>query len=178
MNNSFTFLFFPDQDLYFTKDIRLVIFISFFIQSVRHTVRYTLSLDTPYASVWTLEFVFISFFSSLLFQVKSALRFPRRSLEQLDIGQSCRQMKRMRSTDSSRPSSSRSHSKNQRTPNQRSDCHPQILTACLFLLTSSTPSLQTLIFVIFMGGQEFLGGDSRSIVYSTPHKRLIHHLGT
>ncbi|XP_019133645.1 serine/threonine-protein phosphatase with EF-hands 1 [Larimichthys crocea] len=52
-------------------------------------------------------------------KVKSALRFPRRTLEQLDIGQSSRQMKRMISTDGSRPSSSRSHSKNQRTPNQR-----------------------------------------------------------
>ncbi|XP_035508036.1 serine/threonine-protein phosphatase with EF-hands 1 [Morone saxatilis] len=52
-------------------------------------------------------------------KVKSALRFPKRSLEQLDISQSCRQMKRMRSTDCSRPSSSRSHSKNQKTPNQR-----------------------------------------------------------
>ncbi|XP_076587491.1 serine/threonine-protein phosphatase with EF-hands 1 isoform X2 [Chaetodon auriga] len=52
-------------------------------------------------------------------KVKSALRFPRRSLEQLDIGHCSRQMKRMRSTDSSRPSSSRSHSRNQTTPNQR-----------------------------------------------------------
>ncbi|XP_047436127.1 serine/threonine-protein phosphatase with EF-hands 1 [Mugil cephalus] len=54
-------------------------------------------------------------------KVKSALRFPRRSLEQLDIGQSYRQpkTKRMRSTDGSRPSSSRSHSRNQRTPNPR-----------------------------------------------------------
>ncbi|XP_051234478.1 serine/threonine-protein phosphatase with EF-hands 1 [Dicentrarchus labrax] len=52
-------------------------------------------------------------------KVKSALRFPKRSLEQLDISQSCRQMKRMRSTDCSRPSSSRSHSKNQKTQNQR-----------------------------------------------------------
>ncbi|XP_028441388.1 serine/threonine-protein phosphatase with EF-hands 1 isoform X1 [Perca flavescens] len=52
-------------------------------------------------------------------KVKSALRFPRRSVEQLDIGQSCRQMKRLRSAACSRPSSSRSHSKNQRTPHQR-----------------------------------------------------------
>uniref|UniRef100_A0AAQ5XHD5 Serine/threonine-protein phosphatase with EF-hands n=1 Tax=Amphiprion ocellaris TaxID=80972 RepID=A0AAQ5XHD5_AMPOC len=52
-------------------------------------------------------------------KVKSALRFPKRSLEQLDIGQSCRLTKRLRLTDGSRPSSSRSHSKNQRTQNQR-----------------------------------------------------------
>ncbi|XP_034077168.1 serine/threonine-protein phosphatase with EF-hands 1 [Gymnodraco acuticeps] len=52
-------------------------------------------------------------------KVKSTLRFPRRSLEKLDIDQSQRQMKRGRSTASSRPSSSCSHSKNQRTPNQR-----------------------------------------------------------
>lgn len=59
---------------------------------------------------------------SSLFQVKSALRFPRHSLEQLDLSQSYRQMKRIRSIDGSRPSSSRSHSKNQRTPNLRSVC--------------------------------------------------------
>ncbi|XP_054473526.1 serine/threonine-protein phosphatase with EF-hands 1 [Anoplopoma fimbria] len=46
-------------------------------------------------------------------KVKSALRFPRRSLDQLDISQSC---KRTRSAAGSRPSS---QSKNQRTPNQR-----------------------------------------------------------
>ncbi|KAM4593689.1 serine/threonine-protein phosphatase with EF-hands 1 isoform 2-T3 [Odontesthes bonariensis] len=51
-------------------------------------------------------------------KVKSALKFPRRGLEQLDIDHSCRQAKRMRSTDSSRPSSCRSH-KSQLTPNQR-----------------------------------------------------------
>uniref|UniRef100_A0A087YGN7 Serine/threonine-protein phosphatase with EF-hands n=1 Tax=Poecilia formosa TaxID=48698 RepID=A0A087YGN7_POEFO len=44
-------------------------------------------------------------------KVKSALRFPRRSLEQLDIGQSHRLGKRMRPTDISRPSSSRSYKK-------------------------------------------------------------------
>ncbi|XP_071389718.1 serine/threonine-protein phosphatase with EF-hands 1 [Centroberyx affinis] len=42
-------------------------------------------------------------------KVKSALRFPRHSLEQLDISRSCRQAKRMRSTDSPRPGSCRSH---------------------------------------------------------------------
>ncbi|XP_077374804.1 serine/threonine-protein phosphatase with EF-hands 1-like [Festucalex cinctus] len=47
-------------------------------------------------------------------KVKSALRLPRRRLEQLDISQSNKQMKRMRCTDTSR-----SHSKNQRTPNLR-----------------------------------------------------------
>ncbi|XP_072237379.1 serine/threonine-protein phosphatase with EF-hands 1 [Leuresthes tenuis] len=51
-------------------------------------------------------------------KVKSALKFPRCSLEQLDIDHTCRQAKRMRSTDSSRPSSCRSH-KSQLTPNQR-----------------------------------------------------------
>ncbi|XP_042272440.1 serine/threonine-protein phosphatase with EF-hands 1 isoform X2 [Thunnus maccoyii] len=62
----------------------------------------------------------LDFLSSIERQkVKSALRFPRRSLEQLDIGQSCRQAKRMRSTDSSRPSSSHSRNKNQRSHNQR-----------------------------------------------------------
>ncbi len=70
-------------------------------------------------------------------QVKSALRFPRRSVEQLDIGQSCRLMKRLRSTDGSHSSSSRSHSRNQRTPSLRSDSSPQMLAhvAC-FLLRS------------------------------------------
>ncbi|KAL3993203.1 [histone H4]-lysine20 N-methyltransferase SETD8 [Sarotherodon galilaeus] len=58
-------------------------------------------------------------------KVKSALRFPRCSLEHLDISQSCRQTKRTRSTDSSRPSSSRSQNKNQRTPNTRCDRSPQ-----------------------------------------------------
>lgn len=58
-------------------------------------------------------------------QVKSALRFPRRSLEQLDIGHSC---KRMRSTSGSRPGS---RSKNKRTPNQGSECRPQPLPAGL-----------------------------------------------
>uniref|UniRef100_A0A665VWD4 Serine/threonine-protein phosphatase with EF-hands n=1 Tax=Echeneis naucrates TaxID=173247 RepID=A0A665VWD4_ECHNA len=48
-------------------------------------------------------------------KVKSALRFPRHSLEQLDISQSSRQTKIMRSTDSF--CSSSSHSKNQKTPN-------------------------------------------------------------
>ncbi|XP_035484134.2 serine/threonine-protein phosphatase with EF-hands 1 isoform X2 [Scophthalmus maximus] len=52
-------------------------------------------------------------------KVKSALRFPRHSVGQLDIGQSCRQAKRTRSTDASRPSSSRSQSKNQGTPSLR-----------------------------------------------------------
>ncbi|XP_067352109.1 serine/threonine-protein phosphatase with EF-hands 1 isoform X1 [Channa argus] len=52
-------------------------------------------------------------------KVKSALRFPRHSLEQLDISHSCRQVKRMRSTDCCLSSSNRSHSKNRRTPNQR-----------------------------------------------------------
>ncbi|KAM9408264.1 serine/threonine-protein phosphatase with EF-hands 1 [Pholidichthys leucotaenia] len=52
-------------------------------------------------------------------KVKSALRFPRCSLEQLDIGQTLRQAKRLRSIDSSLPSSSRSHSRSQRTPSQR-----------------------------------------------------------
>ncbi|CAJ1049452.1 serine/threonine-protein phosphatase with EF-hands 1 [Xyrichtys novacula] len=52
-------------------------------------------------------------------KVKSALRFPRRSLGQLDISQCSRQMKRMRSTDSSRPSSGCSHGKSQKTPIQR-----------------------------------------------------------
>ncbi|XP_014837044.1 PREDICTED: serine/threonine-protein phosphatase with EF-hands 1 [Poecilia mexicana] len=52
-------------------------------------------------------------------KVKSALRFPRRSLEQLDIGQSHRLGKRMRSTDISRPSSSRSYNGNHRTPTLR-----------------------------------------------------------
>ncbi|XP_060924592.1 serine/threonine-protein phosphatase with EF-hands 1 [Limanda limanda] len=47
-------------------------------------------------------------------KVKSALRFPRHSLEQLDIGQSSRQAKRIRLTDGSRPGSSRSQSKNHR----------------------------------------------------------------
>ncbi|XP_029354350.1 serine/threonine-protein phosphatase with EF-hands 1 [Echeneis naucrates] len=51
-------------------------------------------------------------------KVKSALRFPRHSLEQLDISQSSRQTKIMRSTDSF--CSSSSHSKNQKTPNLRS----------------------------------------------------------
>ncbi|XP_017295957.1 serine/threonine-protein phosphatase with EF-hands 1 isoform X2 [Kryptolebias marmoratus] len=45
-------------------------------------------------------------------KVKSALKFPRCSLEQLDIGQSFKPAKRMRSTDSLCPSSSR-------TPSQR-----------------------------------------------------------
>uniref|UniRef100_G3PQL6 Serine/threonine-protein phosphatase n=1 Tax=Gasterosteus aculeatus aculeatus TaxID=481459 RepID=G3PQL6_GASAC len=58
-------------------------------------------------------------------KVKSALRFPRRSLEQLDIGHSC---KRMRSTSGSRPGS---RSKNKRTPNQGSECRPQPLPAGL-----------------------------------------------
>uniref|UniRef100_A0A668SBI0 Serine/threonine-protein phosphatase with EF-hands n=1 Tax=Oreochromis aureus TaxID=47969 RepID=A0A668SBI0_OREAU len=62
-------------------------------------------------------------------KVKSALRFPRCSLEHLDISQSCRQTKRTRSTDSSRPSSSRSQNKNQRTPNTRCDRSPQTLTS-------------------------------------------------
>ncbi|XP_028292713.1 serine/threonine-protein phosphatase with EF-hands 1 isoform X2 [Gouania willdenowi] len=52
-------------------------------------------------------------------KVKSALRFPRYSLEQLDIGQASRQDKRVRSNDSSHPSSSRSCSKNQRSPSSR-----------------------------------------------------------
>uniref|UniRef100_A0A8C7XHR9 Serine/threonine-protein phosphatase with EF-hands n=1 Tax=Oryzias sinensis TaxID=183150 RepID=A0A8C7XHR9_9TELE len=51
-------------------------------------------------------------------KVKSALRFPRHSLEKLDIGQSCRHVKRMRSMDSS-CSSSRSYSRSQGTPGQR-----------------------------------------------------------
>ncbi|KAF3832842.1 hypothetical protein F7725_026507 [Dissostichus mawsoni] len=54
----------------------------------------------------------------------SSIERHKRSLEQLDIDQSHRQMKRGRSTASSRPSSSCSHSKNQRTPNQRSDRSP------------------------------------------------------
>ncbi|MED6293570.1 hypothetical protein CHARACLAT_011816 [Characodon lateralis] len=52
-------------------------------------------------------------------KVKSALRFPRCSLEQLDIGQSHRLGKRMRSTDSSRPRSSHSYNENHRTPSLR-----------------------------------------------------------
>ncbi|KAK7912766.1 hypothetical protein WMY93_012977 [Mugilogobius chulae] len=47
-------------------------------------------------------------------KVKSALRLPRQSFEPLDLGQSYRQTKRLRSTDGSRPNSSR----NQKTPNQ------------------------------------------------------------
>nr|AAD28796.1 protein phosphatase 1 [Takifugu rubripes] len=50
-------------------------------------------------------------------KIKSALRFPQTTVEQLSIGQSSRQVKRIRSTDSSRPSSSRSHNI-QRTPHQ------------------------------------------------------------
>lgn len=46
------------------------------------------------------------------------MRFPRHSLEQLDIGQSHRLGKRMRSTDSSH--SSRSYTENHRTPSLRS----------------------------------------------------------
>ncbi|XP_034050571.1 serine/threonine-protein phosphatase with EF-hands 1 [Thalassophryne amazonica] len=45
-------------------------------------------------------------------QVKSALKFPKFSFDQLGIGQANSQTKRVRSTDSS-------HSKSQRTPNQR-----------------------------------------------------------
>ncbi|TKS69636.1 Serine/threonine-protein phosphatase with EF-hands 1 [Collichthys lucidus] len=74
-------------------------------------------------------------------KVKSALRFPRRSLEQLDIGQSCRQMKRMISTDGSRPSSSRSHSKNQRSPNQRKRrCRISRQDSAVSISTSSSSS--------------------------------------
>lgn len=72
--------------------------------------------------------------SSLLFQVKSALRFPRYSLEKLDIGQSCRHVKRMRSMDSS-CSSSRSYSRSQGTPGQRSksssEAHTELMAGTL-----------------------------------------------
>lgn len=50
-------------------------------------------------------------------KVKSALRLPRQSLEQLDIGQCYRQAKRLRSTDGSRPNSS--GYKSHKTSNQR-----------------------------------------------------------
>ncbi|KAM3877292.1 serine/threonine-protein phosphatase with EF-hands 1 isoform 2-T2 [Diretmus argenteus] len=52
-------------------------------------------------------------------KVKSALRLPTHTLEQLDISRSCRQTKRMRFPDSPRPGSSRIPAKSQRTPNQR-----------------------------------------------------------
>lgn len=64
-----------------------------------------------------------SLFSVLFFlrwQIKSALRFPQITMEQLGIGQPCRRVKRIRSADSSRPSSSRSHNI-QRDPHQRSE---------------------------------------------------------
>ncbi|KAF1392653.1 hypothetical protein PFLUV_G00030300 [Perca fluviatilis] len=81
-------------------------------------------------------------------KVKSALRFPRRSVEQLDIGQSCRQMKRLRSTACSRPSSSRSHSKNQRTPHQRNRrCgHSRQDSAASTSSSSSSSSSSSLLF--------------------------------
>ncbi|XP_041838190.1 serine/threonine-protein phosphatase with EF-hands 1 [Melanotaenia boesemani] len=73
-------------------------------------------------------------------KVKSALRFPRRSLEQLDIGQSCRHAKRMRSMDSSRPSSSHSY-KSQRTPNQRKRrCRPSRQDSAASTSSSSSSS--------------------------------------
>ncbi|XP_058484892.1 serine/threonine-protein phosphatase with EF-hands 1 isoform X1 [Solea solea] len=56
-------------------------------------------------------------------KVKSALRFPRRSLEELDLGQSYRKAKRMRPSGGSRPSSSRNQSKNQKTPTLRKRRH-------------------------------------------------------
>uniref|UniRef100_A0A3Q2PAN1 Serine/threonine-protein phosphatase with EF-hands n=1 Tax=Fundulus heteroclitus TaxID=8078 RepID=A0A3Q2PAN1_FUNHE len=75
-------------------------------------------------------------------KVKSALRFPRRSLEQLDIGQSHRLGKRLRSTDGSRPSSSRSIYESHRTPNSgaSTSSSSSSSSSCSSLCSPRTPS--------------------------------------
>ncbi|XP_011608508.1 serine/threonine-protein phosphatase with EF-hands 1 isoform X3 [Takifugu rubripes] len=73
-------------------------------------------------------------------KIKSALRFPQTTVEQLSIGQSSRQVKRIRSTDSSRPSSSRSHNI-QRTPHQRERrCRPNRQDSSASTSSSSSSS--------------------------------------
>uniref|UniRef100_A0A3Q2DET2 Serine/threonine-protein phosphatase with EF-hands n=1 Tax=Cyprinodon variegatus TaxID=28743 RepID=A0A3Q2DET2_CYPVA len=74
-------------------------------------------------------------------KVKSALRFPRHSLEQLDIGQSHRLGKRMRSTDSSH--SSRSYTENHRTPSlsgASTSSSSSSSSSCSSLCSPRTPS--------------------------------------